>query len=68
MRVRTATDEDDPGSFTPTAGVRQGCVLSPTLFILLFDYVIRVAMKGIDQFPERTSWPTLVGCILALLG
>jgi hypothetical protein len=68
VHIRTERSEDDPGTFRPTAGVRQGCVLSPTLFILMFDYIIRVAMQGVDRFPERTRWPVLGGSLLTLLG
>ena len=68
MRVRTDPAEPDPGSFHPTAGVRQGCVLSPTLFILVFEYVIRVAMHGANRWPERSSWPILGNTPIPLLG
>jgi hypothetical protein len=68
VNIRIERTEEDPGTFQPTAGVRQGCVLSPTLFILMFDCVIRVAMQGIDSFPERTHWPVLGGSLLTLLG
>ena len=34
----------------------------------MFDYVIRVAMKCVEEFPERTLWPALGGCPLTILG
>ena len=34
----------------------------------MFDYIIRVVMKGSDLFPERTNWPALGGSLLAILG
>ena len=66
--IRTEPTEEDPGSFRPTAGVRQGCVLSPTLFILMFDYIIRISMKGIEHWPERCNWPVMGSTLLPLLG
>ena len=36
--------------FATTSGVRQGCVLAPTLFNLFFDAVIQMA---IDDHPEE---------------
>ena len=68
IRIRADPTESDPGHQSPTAGVRQGCVLSPSLFILMFDYVIRVAMQGIHTFPSCSNWPALGGSLLALLG
>ena len=68
VTVRTHWSEPDQGSFTPTAGVRQGCVLSPTLFILMFDYILRLVMKGTTSYPERINWPVLGGSLLPLLG
>jgi hypothetical protein len=42
VRVYGKTSDE----FAVTSGVRQGCVLAPTLFNLFFDAVIRMAIGG----------------------
>ena len=64
--IRTEPTESPQAAFEPTAGVRQGCVLLSTLFILMFDFIIRAAMHGCNQLAERVNW--LGGVLLALLG
>ena len=67
--MHTGPGEPTQDAFQPIAGVSQGCILSPTLVIfLLFDYALRVAMRGVTTWPERTNWPALGGSLLALLG
>ena len=61
VRLRTEHTEQSQPPFHPTAGVRQGCVLSPTLFILAFEYIIRAATRGMPRFPECVNWPVLGG-------
>jgi hypothetical protein len=68
IHLRTDASEQPQAPFHPTTGVRQGCILSPSLFILTFEYVIRAAMEGIRRYPECTNWPALGGALLALLG
>ena len=61
-----------PATSTPP---RRDPSANPTQFplpqqhlLLVFDYIVRVVMKGTVSFPERTHWPALGGCLLAILG
>ncbi|XP_073815639.1 uncharacterized protein [Musca autumnalis] len=50
-RVRFNTAESSP--FMTTAGVKQGCILSPTLFLLMLDFVMN---KTNSEAPCGIRW------------
>ncbi|XP_073841258.1 uncharacterized protein [Musca autumnalis] len=50
-RVRFNTAESSP--FMTTAGVKQGCILSPTLFLLMLDFVMN---KTNNEAPCGIQW------------
>jgi len=41
--------------FTVMTGVRPGCILSPQLFVLVIDWIMRKALAGLDVGLEWTN-------------
>ena len=54
--------EDNTEPFGGCAGVKQGCVLSPSLFILTLDIILRVALEG------KTDRKDMLAIISYILG
>ena len=50
MEARVLIGGEFTEPFPVTNGLRQGCILAPTLFILLFSFVLRNAHKDIPDF------------------
>ena len=49
MRGKIQYDGDISDSFSVNRGVKQGCVLAPTLFGIYFAYVFRVAFANVSN-------------------
>ncbi|XP_060774398.1 peripheral plasma membrane protein CASK-like [Neoarius graeffei] len=50
MKARVSINGEFTDPFEVTAGLRQGCILAPTLFILFFTFVLRHAFKVLPGF------------------
>ena len=54
MQARAQTDGDFFEPFGVTNGVKQGCVVTPTLFSMMFSAMLMVAFQDSDTgFPIR---------------
>ena len=52
--ARVQNDVDDTEPFPVTSGVKQGCILAPTLFSMMFSAMLTDAFQDCDDdFPVR---------------
>ena len=54
MQARVQNDGEYAEPFTVTKGVKQGCVMAPTLFSMMFSAMLTDAFQDVDAgFPIR---------------
>ena len=54
MQARVQNDGEYSEPFTVTNGIKQGCVMAPTLFSMMFSAMLTDAFQDVDvRFPIR---------------